>query len=849
MFNPRVFENSGPEGHGVLEVAGCRGVYVPLRESELTGTIAGPLATLRLVQRFEGPADPGAAPIEALYRFPLPGDAAVLGVVVRFGEAEVVTKLAPRAAAEQDYAEARGAGRQAALVTREASGVFTLHLAGVRAGEAVAVETTYVQLATAEGPGWSLRVPLTTAPRYTRGDEAPTRGAHAQPLAVRRDPGHRFRLDVHIVDADAAVGSLALATKAAGAGLRVQLRDGTVVPDRDLVLGWRPAQAANQATLAVLREDDATGQAYFLARVAPPAEPGAAQAMPRDVVLLVDHSGSMEGAKWAAADWATQAFLRGLGPDDTFALGLFENATYWFNEAPVQATPANVEAAIAYLHAEHPWGGTELGVALEQAFGLPGAAGARARHVLVLTDAEVTDEGRLLRLAEREAARGAESRRLSLLCIDAAPNSYLVNALADAGRGVSRFLTSDPDEADVTTALDALLEEWSAPLHVGLRLVVDAADARAAGRQATNDAAGTAIDLGDLPAGRSLWVVGRVPDAAGKPLGFTLMGSGLAQRLTATGAPLPAGEMGAALRASFGARQLAGLEHLMASGRQGAALADALARLGYKRLAGELAGGEDAVYHENAAREARRKIVETLVAESLYYGLPTTETAFVATRREKGEPVGETVVVANALPVGWSEGFAGGGGSGPAGLAMPAPMPAGAPRPKMAKRRSQAFGAPPAFEALAVAADQLADAEFATSGAYDLAPMAMASAPAEAAPSAEQPDAPSVYAGTPDLSGGEALLYETTHARRLTLLTLAFPGGAPGALDAGLVLELYVDDPTAPRARVKLADLMRAGGRRPLNVAPPPGARVWLRLVDGAGAWKGGAPAIAVGLG
>lgn len=848
MFNPRAFENSGPEGHGVLEIAGRRGVYVPLRESELSGTIAGPLATLRLVQRFEGSPEPGAAPIEALYRFPLPGDAAVLGVIVRFGEAEIVTKLAPRAAAEQEYAEARDSGRQGALVTREASGVFTLHLTGVRAGEAVSVETTYVQLAAAEGPGWSLRVPLTTAPRYTRGDETGTHGADAQPLAVRRDPGHRFRLDLRLVGAGAAVASLALDTATEADGLRVRLRDGAVAPDRDLVLGWRPAQAPDHATLTVVREDDASGQAYFLARVAPPADPGAVKPAPRDVVLLVDHSGSMEGAKWAAADWATQAFLRGLGPDDTFAFGLFENTTYWFKETPVAATTENVEAAIAYLHLAHPWGGTELGVALEQAFALPRAAGQRARHVLVVTDAEVTDEGRLLRLAEREAARGADSRRLSLVCIDAAPNSYLVNAMADAGRGVARYLTSDPAEADVTTALDALLEDWNAPLHVGLRLVVDAADARAAGRQAVAEGGRTAIDLGDLPAGRSIWVVGRVPDAAGKLLAFTLAGGGLVQELAAEGAPLPAGEAGAALRASFGARQLAGLEHLMASGRQGAALADALAQLGYRRLASELAGGEDAVYHENATRDARRKLVETLVAESLYYGLPTTETAFVATRREKGAPVGETMVVANALPSGWGEGFIGGGGPGVARMmAMPAPGPGGAPRAKKAKR-PQAFSPPPAPEMEASMAYEADEAELYEGGAYDLASSG-AMAPAEAEPPLAQPGVPAVYAGTPDLSGGEAVLYETTSARRLTLLTLAFPGGAPASLDPGLVLELYVDDPTAPRARVKLADLVRAGGSRPLNVAPPAGARVWLRLVDAAGAWKAGAPALAIGLG
>src|SRR5262249_59860859 len=79
--------------------------------------------------------------------------------------------------------------------------VFTLQVAGVEPGQDVCVETDYVQWARAEGVGWSVRVPLTTAPRYVRDDEAGSRHAHGQPLALLRDPGHRFALDVVVAGA------------------------------------------------------------------------------------------------------------------------------------------------------------------------------------------------------------------------------------------------------------------------------------------------------------------------------------------------------------------------------------------------------------------------------------------------------------------------------------------------------------------------------------------------------------------------------------------------------------------------------------------------------------------------
>ena len=123
-------------------------------------------------------------------------------------------------------------------------------------------------------------------------------------------------------------------------------------------------------------------------------------------------------------------------------------------------------------------------MALEQALGLERAAGERARHVLIVTDAQVSDAGRILRLAEEEARR-ADRRRISVLCIDAAPNSYLAQELAERGGGVARFLTSDPEQGDIATALDEVLADWAEPVLAGLRLEVDRPGV--AGRRARGD--------------------------------------------------------------------------------------------------------------------------------------------------------------------------------------------------------------------------------------------------------------------------------------------------------------------------------------------------------------------------
>ncbi len=855
MLNPKAYYNSRPDGFAVLEVVDDNPApdaprrFVPLKRTDLAGTVTGPLATLSLTQTFSLDAPAGAV-IEALYRFPLPGDAAVTGVRVRFGDIAIQTALKEREAAEADYKEAKRTGRPAALVTRESPDVFTLAVAGIRAGQDVVVQTDYVQAARPDGAGWSLRVPLTTAPRYVRADEANSRHAAGQPLAVLRDPGHRFALDVAFSDADRiASPTHALAVE----GGRARLRDGDVLPDRDCVISWVATADEKRPALRVwTHADSASAQAYFLALCTPPKWADAKK-VPREVILLVDHSGSMEGAKWEAADWAVERFLAGLSEHDSFALGLFHNTTKWFAQRTRKATPDAVREAVAFLKANRDSGGTELGVALEQALDRARTADTLSRHVLILTDAEVSDAGRVLQLADAESAK-PDRRRVSVLCIDAAPNAALASELAERGGGVSRFLTSNPDEDDVTTALDEVLADWSAPVLTGLTLEVNRAGAEAAGRSVALVVPGpaSAIDIGDLPAGRPVWVIGRAP-LGGEPLAFRLRTGAevVAERRAEANARVPG------LKALFGADRVRRLEYVMNANYGGEALRAELARLGY-----EASAGESKVYAENA-REASAKVVRgLLVRESLAAGVPSSETAFVAVRSEAGRPVTETRVVANALPTGWSIGFAGGMG------AMPI---------SGSKLRCRSALSAPMDDTLTESIDSMlvdfGDCDGADT-TTDFDPLEAApkkrkaalpppaalrrAAPAPAA-SYSRPPVPPAADVRVSVADGQyapadgAVLFDSANgdAGQFTFLSIAFADKAVtgGTIDPELTLLLFVGDLAAPRARVKLADVLRQAGRRPLNLRRAANEPVRLTLEDPSGAWTGGAPAMEIVLG
>lgn len=820
MFNPSSYANSRPGGFGVLEIVAPDlpdspepqiRYFVPLRETEARGQVAGPLAHIELTQTFAFSRQVLDQTIEALYRFPLPGDAAVNGVTVRFGDVEITAALKARSEAEAAYAKAKAEGSQAALLTRESADVFTLQVSGIKPDEEVRIETTYTQLARDEGESWALRIPLTTAPRYVRADEAESPHSQGQPLAVLRDPGHRFRLHLAFPDAtDVTSPTHQLAISDFDDGRLVELAAGAVIPDRDCVLRWQMASAGDSTALQLFHYDDEPGGfTYFLAQARPPALRPERSGHRREIVLLVDHSGSMAGAKWEAADWAVARFLRSLQPQDAFALAVFHNHTTWFGEGGLQSAEDSVVAdAVAWLKAHKDSGGTELGVALEQALAIARTGGTASRHVLILTDAEVTDAGRILRLAAKEAARD-DRRRISVLCIDAAPNAFLAHELAERGGGVARFLTSNPDDEDITTALDQVLRYWNEPVLVGASLAVNRPDGEAAGRDVTTESRRSLVDLGDLATGQTRWVCGRAPlDDA--PLTVSLvLASGKA---VATADVAGTGQDMAAIKGLFGARQVNGLEYLMTAGYSQATLRSELERLGYD-LDTERSDTAAAVYAENALRDGEKLVKRLLIRASLDYGVPSSATAFVAVRTEKGERVAGTVAVANALPAGWSDDFL---SSGPVARS---------------RRRStlgvQAFATPQG-----PALSMMHDPSLAMPAAYPGA---------------------AINAQAPDKSGANWVVifdgkvrdtYQTLFDSRqergllsgpgkLTGLRVADDGAIDPAEASTIILLLYVGDLATPRARVTLADLLPA--ERPLNLRRRAGETILLVTEHAAG--------------
>ena len=537
--------------------------------------------------------------------------------------------------------------------------------------------------------------------------------------------------------------------------------------------------------------------------------------IPREVILLVDHSGSMSGAKWEAADWAVISFLNGLTPKDRFSLGLFHNSTTWFTSRPVPATRENITTAVDFLTRNKDDGGTNLGVALEQAIHTPRPEeGIYSQHVLVITDAQVTDNGRILRMVEREAKR-KEGRKISILCIDAAPNDYLAREIARKGKGIARFLTSSPEETDISSALEEVLEEWGSPVLAEATLKIHLE--KAEGKHLTLPQGSripfekkqlASLLLGDLPQQRARWVVGRME---GKNLGnisYSLEARGIEKPMEGKVRRVE-GTEGESLKALYGALILNRLEQLYSGNYPQKELAARLSDMGYAVEAEELA--EQAIYQENAQVTRKEALEPLLVRESLFYGLPCEVTAFVAVRQNSSVGSTTPVFVGNALPGGWDDSFAVWGSSR---------LPYAAPS-KMQSRTGLNFlkaAAPPTGGTLTM--DNTAPAPQAPS--YSEAEALMEQAPQETGPL-------SLYVGTPGGSSKQ-VLYEGSLKGLHMLKALVVKTDTAYRGKAALLL--YVGDLAVPRARIPLEQLLLMGGRRPLHIAAPSGIPIKLVLED-----------------
>lgn len=419
---------------------------LPLIEARLRVEARGGMARVVCEQRF---ANRHPEPLHVTYSLPLPADAAVSGFAFRIGERRVVGEIDRRAAARERFEEAIASGRTAALLDQERSSLFTQELGNVPPGAEVVAEVVLDQRLIWNDGGWEWRFPTTVVPRYLGQPGRVNDPSQLAQIIAEGDVGARVTLALSVGDAlpegPPSSPSHALSARTRAEGAEVELvADGGVRLDRDLVVRWKMAAPAVGVTLDIGRAaaGPLAADAHGLVTIVPPAV--RVPTLPRDLVVLLDTSGSMDGEPLEQARRVVLALLDTLQDRDQLELVEFSTRARRWKKHPERATGAALNDARAWLRALRAGGATEMSTAIVEALS-PLRPDAQ-RQVVLVTDGAIGFETEVLAAICRNLPAGS---RLHTVGVGSSVNRSLTAPAARAGRGAEVVigLGEDPEPA------------------------------------------------------------------------------------------------------------------------------------------------------------------------------------------------------------------------------------------------------------------------------------------------------------------------------------------------------------------------------------------------------------------
>ena len=446
---------------------------LPLESMRLEVDARGGLARVKVEQRFR---NHGTTPLAVTYVFPLPADGAVSGYAFQIGGRRIAGEIARREDARERFERAIIEGHTAALLEQERSSLFTQELGNIPPGAEVVAELTVDQPLRwlAEG-AWEWRFPTAAAPRYlgaagrvrdaqrvaidvadgplsataTLGMRVGDRATKGAPMS----PSHR----IHSQPSHGAAGEAAWEVTLAD--------DPGAALDRDVVVRWDAADAKVGLSLSVGNPEPGAfheGARYGVLTVVPPLADRSAPALARDLIVLLDTSGSMGGQPLDQARRIVTALIDTLGDADQLELVAFSSEARRWKPSPVFATYANKHEALGWLGSLRASGGTEMREGIYEA--IRGLRAESQRQVVLVTDGLIGFEAEVVATIGRSLP---PSSRLHTIGVGSSVNRSLTGPAARAGRGVEVIVGLGED---VEPAARRIVARTAVPVLVDLEV-------------------------------------------------------------------------------------------------------------------------------------------------------------------------------------------------------------------------------------------------------------------------------------------------------------------------------------------------------------------------------------------
>lgn len=446
-------------------------LQIPALDTTMNVVVTGLLANHKVTQTFYNSTD---KLLHATYVFPLPDDAAVDSLSMVIGSREVEGEIHTKDRARKIYRQAQQQGQRASLVERHRPNLFTTQLANVRPNEAIEITIGYQSSIRYDEGVFHLALPTTITPRYRPGmqfqsvssrmKETETRVWGATPVEEQtsspKTPDTGIRVVLHSGFPLSAVQSDShqINTDRNGLVWTIEPDAGRIASDRDFSLSWKPFPGESPLAAAFTQHANGvdTDESFMSLMIVPPQTLFDDALPAREVIFVLDKSGSMGGTSMPAAKRALQQGIERLSEKDTFNVITFDNKSRMMFGRAINATRKNKHTATARVGRIQASGGTEILGAFKNAFDSVQASDLlsqkRVRQIVFITDGSVGNEAEIFAYLKQHLG----DNRIFTIGIGKAPNRWFMRKAAELGRGSYTYIATS---SEVQRKMDALFHK------------------------------------------------------------------------------------------------------------------------------------------------------------------------------------------------------------------------------------------------------------------------------------------------------------------------------------------------------------------------------------------------------
>ena len=447
-------------------------------------TINEQIARTNIDMRFDNDG-PGLA--EGTFVFPLPQGAVVEDLVMYINDIPIEARVLPADEARAVYDAIVRQYRDPALLEYIGTQTVQANVFPIPPGEHRRITITYSQALTLDNGllhyTYPLDVTRLTSRRPVEQASISVSVSSAQPISTIYSPSH----------------NIAITRGSEDRSFRAGFEASQFVADQDFSL-YYGVETSDELNVNLLTYREGTNEdGFFMLLIEPPARVSETHVAPRDIILVVDQSGSMDGVKWRQAQAAASYVLENLNPGDRFNVILFSTGWRTFSDALEPAQRAG--SAAEWVNSQEANGGTDINGALTTALSFADAE--RPLTILFITDGLATEgETNPQTILTNLDSAARSSARIFTFGVGDDVDTFLLDSIVRQHRGSGSYVR--PSER-IDEEVASLYNRISSPVMTDLSLSVDGV---------TVESLYPALPLPDLFAGNQLVIVGRYRGSA-----------------------------------------------------------------------------------------------------------------------------------------------------------------------------------------------------------------------------------------------------------------------------------------------------------------------------------------------